>query len=226
MDILPIHIEVGHKKTFATSVEWPGLSRSGKDDADAINTLLAYAPRYQRALQWASIEFSPPTHISQFPVVGRASGSSSTDFGVPDSTFESDKEPVTASDLERFMDILKACWNCYDLACEHAAGTTLAVGPRGGGRTLEKILLHDIEANKAYLGKLGGTSHTDDSLPIHIQIADIREQMMATLAASSRGEIATVGPRGGSRWPARYFVRRLAWHTLDHAWELEDRTPS
>ena len=31
------------------------------------------------------------------------------------------------------------------------------------------------------------------------------------------------GPRGGVRWPARYFVRRVAWHILDHAWEIEDR---
>jgi len=24
-------------------------------------------------------------------------------------------------------------------------------------------------------------------------------------------------------WPARYYVRRAAWHVLDHAWEIEDR---
>ena len=28
---------------------------------------------------------------------------------------------------------------------------------------------------------------------------------------------------GGARWTPRYFVRRAAWHVLDHAWELEDR---
>ncbi len=31
-------------------------------------------------------------------------------------------------------------------------------------------------------------------------------------------------PLGGRRWPARYAARRIAWHTLDHAWEIEDRT--
>jgi len=25
-------------------------------------------------------------------------------------------------------------------------------------------------------------------------------------------------------WPARYAVRRLAWHVMDHAWEIEDRS--
>ncbi len=24
-------------------------------------------------------------------------------------------------------------------------------------------------------------------------------------------------------WTARSFVRRVAWHTLDHTWEIEDR---
>jgi hypothetical protein len=39
----------------------------------------------------------------------------------------------------------------------------------------------------------------------------------------SDGEIPAKGPRGGLRWTARYFVRRIAWHMLDHAWEIEDR---
>ena len=25
-------------------------------------------------------------------------------------------------------------------------------------------------------------------------------------------------------WPARYAARRIAWHVLDHAWEIEDRS--
>jgi DNA-binding response OmpR family regulator len=31
------------------------------------------------------------------------------------------------------------------------------------------------------------------------------------------------GPRGGVMWPLRYYIRRSVWHTLDHAWEIEDR---
>ena len=42
-------------------------------------------------------------------------------------------------------------------------------------------------------------------------------------AASAHGEVASHGPRGGVRWSARYFVRRAAWHALDHVWEIEDR---
>jgi len=33
------------------------------------------------------------------------------------------------------------------------------------------------------------------------------------------------GPIGGARgWPARYAVRRIVWHVLDHAWEIQDKT--
>jgi hypothetical protein len=28
-------------------------------------------------------------------------------------------------------------------------------------------------------------------------------------------------PKG---WPPRYAARRIAWHALDHAWEIEDRS--
>jgi len=38
-----------------------------------------------------------------------------------------------------------------------------------------------------------------------------------------RGEIPHQGPRGGALWTPRYFVRRVAWHTVDHLWEIEDR---
>ena len=37
------------------------------------------------------------------------------------------------------------------------------------------------------------------------------------------------GPSDGSplndrKWPPRYAAARIAWHALDHAWEIEDRT--
>lgn len=43
------------------------------------------------------------------------------------------------------------------------------------------------------------------------------EQRVAVVAALRAG-------CPGGRWPARYAVRRFAWHVLDHAWEIEDRS--
>ena len=34
----------------------------------------------------------------------------------------------------------------------------------------------------------------------------------------------TARPLAGRTWPPRYAARRIAWHALDHAWEMEDRT--
>jgi hypothetical protein len=79
-----------------------------------------------------------------------------------------------------------------------------------------------LEAEAGYLSQLGG------KLPKE-QIGErkpTRQAILETLAASARGEIPSRGPRGGLRWSPRYFVRRAAWHTLDHVWEIEDRTLS
>ena len=47
--------------------------------------------------------------------------------------------------------------------------------------------------------------------------------MLEGLISAASGEIPARGPRGGLRWTPRYFVRRVAWHVLDHTWEIEDR---
>lgn len=55
-------------------------------------------------------------------------------------------------------------------------------------------------------------------------MARTRAAIRAALVAAARGELPERGPRGGAIWTPRYYVRRAAWHTLDHAWEIEDRT--
>ena len=52
-----------------------------------------------------------------------------------------------------------------------------------------------------------------------------REVVMANRAAIldwCRSGGTTVPERPG--WPPRYASRRLIWHILDHAWEIEDRS--
>ena len=41
-----VYIEVGNKRAFASAADWPGWSRSGKDEASALDNLAAYALRY------------------------------------------------------------------------------------------------------------------------------------------------------------------------------------
>jgi hypothetical protein len=85
------------------------------------------------------------------------------------------------------------------------------------------IVQHVLGAERGYLSRLAwkikGGEHSDPTQ----ELARIREAVLEALGAAARGEMPERGPRGGKIWPARYFVRRVAWHALDHAWEIEDR---
>jgi hypothetical protein len=52
-------------------------------------------------------------------------------------------------------------------------------------------------------------------------IGEVREAIAAVLGAPSDG--SPVVPNG---WTTRYAARRIAWHVLEHAWEMQDRTDS
>jgi hypothetical protein len=49
------------------------------------------------------------------------------------------------------------------------------------------------------------------------------EAVVGALSARARDEPID-NPSGTKKlWLPRFFVRRSAWHALDHAWEIEDR---
>ncbi len=222
---IDVYTEAGEKRTFAGAIEWPGWCRSGKGEQGALEALLTYGPRYQAALRDKGVSFSAPSGVSELRVVERLKGSTTTDFGAPDAAPTMDGDRLAAADVLRYERILGACWSCFDRAVEAASGKQLRTGPRGGGRDLQKMIGHVIGADKAYLSRLGwsfeGTSAAE-TLETHGQL---RQAMLDGLNAAAHGKIEAEGPRGGKRWSARYFVRRVAWHVLDHAWELEDRLP-
>ena len=80
-----------------------------------------------------------------------------------------------------------------------------------------------LESSAGYLNQVGWKYKPDDKANQDKQFEQTLQASIDALRASARGEVPARGPRGGVRWPARYFVRRLAWHILDHAWEIEDR---
>jgi len=102
------------------------------------------------------------------------------------------------------------------------ARKTLRPGPRGGGRSLAAIAEHVRQAEAGYLSALGWPVTSSGSGRERLERS--RAALLEGLAASARGEIAAKGPRGGVRWQARFFARRLMWHELDHLWEIEDRS--
>ncbi len=222
-DKIDVYLEVGKKRTFAGAIAWPGWCRSGRDQASALQALFAYGPRYAHALGAARLGFQAPTDPAAFSVVERVAGDATTDFDAPGVAPSSDKRPVDDADLKRFQALLKACWRTFDKAVSAAQGKELSKGPRGGGRELEAIVEHVRGADEGYLGRLGWTLKPGKTVDPRKELAAARQAILDALAAAARGETPRRGPRGGVRWTPRYFVRRVAWHVLDHAWEIQDR---
>lgn len=218
---LAVVIERGGKRVFAVARDWPGWSRSGKNEAEAVQALLAYAPRYAATLKAARVSPLPPTGDMSASVVERHAGGSGTDFGVPGVPAKDDAKPLSGADLKRHRAILQAAWKAFDTAAKAAQGKTLSVGPRGGGRNLAKMTGHVLEAEVAYLGALGSRhatpGHGEDEMEL------VRREALATFDAVVAGRPLDNPRNTKNPWTPRYFVRRSAWHALDHAWELEDR---
>jgi hypothetical protein len=164
-----------------------------------------------------------PRDGSDLKVVERLTGDASTDFGAPGKAPKADGNEVSEAELKRFHAILRAAWRAFDSAVEGAAGKRLRTGPRGGGRDLEKMVAHVLEAEAAYLGSLGRRVEVGEVRKGESLTARTRRAVEAGLDAAAHGLVEARGPRGGKRWSARYFVRRVVWHVLDHAWEIEDR---
>jgi len=201
-----VALEVGSKRTFATALDWPGWCRSGRDEAGALDALLAYAPRYAAVLGAHVRGFEQPRSVSTFEVVERIRGNASTEFGAPGTPPGGDERPSTSRDLARLEAILRACWAAFDAEARWAEGVELRTGPRGGGRDLAKIRAHVAESDRAYLGKLGGKA------PRGANPEEIREAYVQGLGARARGDLPDFGPRGGARWWPRFAVRYAAWH--------------
>lgn len=218
-----VYLEVGQKRTFAGALDWPGWCRSGRDKDAALQALLDYGPRYARLLRNARLGFRAPIDISAFVVTERLKGNSTTDFGAPGLAPAYDKKPVSAEELHRYEKILRAGWRAFDAALKKATGKTLSSGPRGGGRQLEGILEHLLGSDEGYVNQVGWKLQRDETEDVDQQLERTRQAILSGLRASARGEIPAKGPRGGIRWTPRYFVRRLTWHLIDHAWEIEDR---
>ena len=208
---------------FASAVEWPGWSRAGRDEHQALQVLFDAAPRYARGLNTGGMDFRPPKELSHLTITERHAGNSTTDFGAPTIIPEADNAPFGLEIFEFSQKLLQACWLAFDNAIQAAAGRELRKGPRGGGRDVDKIITHVLEADRGYLTRIAWKHNLDSGEDFDSQLSSVRQAIINALKVASNEGLPDSGPRGGIIWPPRYFVRRAAWHVLDHAWEIEDR---
>ena len=122
---------------------------------------------------------------------------------------------MSSEELARELTLMRACWAFFD-EVRSRVSAELQQGPRGGGRDRDRIVRHVVGNEQEWATKLGvltphGGVLTDDGLKAH------RDDFCTAIRAfHAQGKMART-------WPLRYLIRHTAYHTLDHAWEMEDK---
>jgi hypothetical protein len=211
--IIKVTIEATARKAFARAIDWPGWSRSGKTEELALEALADAASRYAAVTKIAGERFAP----GSFEVVDHVEGVAGTDFGIPYVITDEERRSVTKAEAARLARLVDASWKTLDRVAA-TAPAELRKGPRGGGRDRDKMYGHVVEADSAYAREIGLKLPQPDPTD-HAAIEAHREAVLAVLREPSDGS-----PIAGRKWTARYAAGRIAWHALDHAWEMEDRS--
>jgi hypothetical protein len=215
-----VTLEIGPKgkKVVAVATDWPGLARGAKTEVEAIERLRSYIPRYSQVAKLADMDAAFAT-VKDIDVVERYPGTGSTDFWGISFAFSSiDQQEMSADELERELRLMQACWAFFD-DVRGRVSAEMQKGPRGGGRNRDRIVGHTFAAEQDWATKVGvltpdGAMLTDEGLRAHREA-----YCQAIRAYHSQGKL----PGQRAKWPLRYLIRHTAFHTLDHAWEMEDK---
>lgn len=215
-------VEIGpkDKKVVATAWDWPGLERGGKTEEEALAKLGSYFPRYAAVAERAGRgdEFGQQTRIQ---VIERYAGNTSTDYwGLSWVSCDLDRQPMPADEWERRLSLLRACWTEFD---EIAASVSpeLRKGPRGGGRDRDEIINHVFGNERIQFAKKVGVVTPPGVMLTPDGLREHREAFVDGLR-NYHAERKKVG----RTWTLSYLLRHAAYHTMDHAWEMEDKNLS
>ncbi len=217
---LRVILEIGPKRrVVAGAMDWPGLDRWSKSEDSALETLTAYLPRYADVARRAGLAetFERVAGAPQLEVVDRHPGSSTTDFwGIVHLPSAVEHGPISAAELERRLALLQGAWAYFDDVAGRVSAE-LARGPRGGGRTRDKIIVHVYASERHNWWRKVGLRLSDDPL--------LTPDELAAYRADYLDRIRTYHAEGkpARTWPLTFLIRRTAQHVMDHAWELEDK---
>jgi hypothetical protein len=212
-----VTLEIGPKgkKVVAVAPDWPGLERGAKTGEDAIERLRSYIPRYSQVAKLAEMDAEFGT-IKNFAVVEQYPGTGSTDFWGISFAFSSiDRQAMSGDELERELTLMQACWAFFDNV-RRRVSVEMRKGPRGGGRDRDHIVRH-VFANEQDWGKGIGVLTPDDAMLTAKGLKAHRDAYCHGIRDyHSQDKLA-------GKWPLRFLIRHTAFHTLDHAWEMEDK---
>jgi hypothetical protein len=214
---LRVTLEIGPKgkKIVAVAPDWPGLERGASTGEAATERILSYVPRYAAVARLAGME-SAFAFTNGADVVEQYPGTGSTDFWGISFAFSSiDQQAMSDEALERELALMRASWAYFD-AVRSRVSPEMQRGPRGGGRDRDHIVRHTFGAQLDWARKLGVLTPLDAMLTQEGLTAHREAYCDAIRALHSQAKMART-------WPLRYLIRHTAFHTLDHAWEMEDK---
>jgi hypothetical protein len=201
---LRVTLEIGPKgkKVVAVAPDWPGLERGANTGELAIERLQSYLPRYAKVAKLAGMgaEFAAITTVD---VVEQYPGTGSTDFwGISFAFSGIDRQDMSSAELDRELTLMQACWAFFD-DVRLRVSAELQKGPRGGGRDREKKLGVGTKQGERITDAKGLRAYRD-------------AYCTAIRTFHSEGKTART-------WPLRFLIRHTAYHTMDHAWEMDDK---
>ena len=205
------------KKAVAFAVEWPGWSRGAKTVDLALETLESYRERYRPIAVTAGMadEFDAAGRLD---VVEDRVGPGSTDFwGISFAPSSLEQEPMGDAEFDRKITLLRACWAYFDDVAA-SVSAEMRKGPRGGGRDRDQIIRHTIRNESEEFAKRVGLRIPEEGALTPHGLRTYRESYVAAMRAYNAGE----GKRMRS-WNLPFLIRHSAYHTMDHAWEMEDK---
>jgi hypothetical protein len=146
-------------------------------------------------------------------------GTGSTDFwGISFSPSSREHGPMGEPEFDRAIKLLRAAWSFFDGVAARVS-PEMRKGPRGGGRDRDRIIRHTItQESESFATQVGlhipeGAALTPDGLKRH------RETYVEAMRRYNAGEFE----KAMRSWTLPFLIRHSAFHTLDHAWEMEDK---
>jgi hypothetical protein len=206
------------KRSVAFGLDWPGWSRGAKSDELALETLESYRERYRPVAGLAKMarEFDAAGRLK---IIEERVGTGSTDFwGISFSPSATEQDPMRAVDLDRGITLLRACWTFFDRVAARVS-PEMRKGPRGGGRMRDEIIGHTIRVESLDFARKVGVMVPEGAALTGDDLRQYRKDYLAGLRAYNAGQVE----RRMRNWTLAFLIRHSAFHTLDHAWEMEDK---
>jgi hypothetical protein len=206
------------KRSVAFSLDWPGWNRGAKTPEMALETMDAYRPRYRPVAEIAGMagEFDGAGPLE---IVEDRVGPGSTDFwGISFAPSSTEHSPLAETDLERKLTLLQAAWAFFDDVAGRVSAE-MRTGPRGGGRDRNRIIRHVIRNESEEFAKQVGLRIPEEAALTPEGLKAHRATYLAAIRAYNAGQVE----RKMRSWTLPFLIRHSAFHTLDHAWEMEDK---